>query len=203
MKQPLNPLFGRQQKNIVLYRRALPGCSRWLEIRPLHPARDIRLLHQWVNQPYAKPYWQMEGPIGRLYRHYENFLDSGQGYSLMFFLDGRQVALTDYYRVAADELKAHYDYRENDYGIHLLMGPVETPVHGLTQAVMITALAYLFSLSIGRVAGEPDIRNEKANRLVRQTGFRFLKTIDMSYKTANLYLYDRCEFIARHGGVMM
>ena len=186
------------QKNMVLYQRQLPGSDQKLEIRPLHLARDIRLLHSWVNLPYARAYWQMQGPVGRLYRHYEDFLNSGKGYSLMVFLQGRPVAQSDFYQVMSDELKEHYACQENDYGIHLLMGPCHTPIKGLTPNVMLTLLAFLFSLSIERVAGEPDIRNEKANRLVESIGFRFVKTIEMSYKTANLYLLERDDFFRRY-----
>lgn len=141
----------------------------------------------------------MEGSVEDLYLHYEDFLNAGKGFSLVCFLEDNPVAQIDYYKVSTDEVKEYFDYRETDFGIHLLMGIFHTPVSHLSRDVMITALAFLFTLDIGRVIGEPDALNEKANKLVVDVGFRFIKTIQMSYKTANLYLFDKVDFIKRYG----
>ncbi|MGN6539849.1 MAG: GNAT family N-acetyltransferase [Ginsengibacter sp.] len=191
--------FSEQMKDIILYKRKVPETGNELVIKPLHLPRDIHIIHQWVNSPRAKQFWQMEGSIQKLYRHYEDFLNSGTGYSLMCFFAGKPVAQIDYYKVAADEVKDHFDYRETDFGIHLLMGNYMESISHLTRDVMITALAFLFTLDINRIAGEPDERNDKANKLVVEVGFRFIKTIQMSYKTANLYLFDKADFINRYG----
>jgi len=192
------PVFSELMKDIILFRRKLPD-GKELIIKPLHLPRDINMIHKWVNRPEAKTFWQMDGSIEDLYRHYEEFLNAGTGYSLMCFLDDKPVAQIDFYKVATDEVKEHFDYKETDFGIHLLMGKYNTPVADLTRNVMITALAFLFTLDIGRVVGEPDARNTKANKLVMDVGFNFVKTIQMSYKTANLYLYDKADFISRYG----
>lgn len=191
--------FSEPMKDIILFRRKLPGTGKALVVRPLHLPRDIHIIHRWVNQPRAKQFWQMDGPVQDLYRHYELLLNAGSGYSLMCFLEDKPVAQVDYYKVATDEVKEHLHYRETDFGIHLIMGNYEEPVAHLTREVMITALGFLFTLDIDRVIGEPDVRNEKANKLVTDVGFRFIKTIQMSYKTANLYLFDKADFIKRYG----
>ncbi|HET7115475.1 MAG TPA: GNAT family N-acetyltransferase [Hanamia sp.] len=181
-------------KDIILFSRKLPTIGNELVVKPLHLPRDIHIIHQWVNQPRAKQFWQMEGSVENLYRHYEDFLNAGNGYSLMCFLDNKPVAQIDYYKVAADEVKEHFDYKETDFGIHLLMGNYNEPIPHLTRDVMITGLAFLFTLDIARIIGEPDARNDKANKLVVDVGFRFIKTIQMSYKTANLYMFDKTDF---------
>jgi Acetyltransferase (GNAT) domain len=193
------PFFSEQMKEIILFHRKLPLIKKELVIKPLHLPRDIDVIHQWVNQPHAKAFWQMDGPVEALYHHYEHFLSSGTGYSLMCFLDNQPVSQVDYYKVSGDEVRNHFDYRETDFGIHLLMGKYNSPVADLSRNVMITALAFLFTLDIGRVIGEPDALNVKANKLVEDVGFHFIKPIRMSYKTANLYIYDKADFMDRHG----
>lgn len=190
--------FSEQMKNIILFKRKLPGTTNELVIKPLHLPRDIDIIHQWVNQPRAKQFWQMEGSVEDLYLHYEDFLNAGTGYSLMCFLEDRPIAQVDYYKVTTDEVKEHFDYRETDFGIHLLMGTYHSPVSHLSRDVMITALAFLFTLDIGRIIGEPDAHNTKANKLVKDVGFNFIKAIQMSYKIANLYLYEKADFMSRY-----
>lgn len=191
--------FTEQMKKIILYHRK-PDNGNEIIIKPLHLPRDINIIHKWANRPKAKMFWQMEGTKENLYQHYEDFLNSGSGFSLMCFLLNKPVAQVDYYKVATDEVKEHFDYRETDFGIHLLMGSYKKPIAHLGRDVMITALAFLFTLTdIERIVGEPDARNEKANKLVVDVGFRFIKTIQMSYKTANLYLFDKTDFIKKYG----
>lgn len=192
------PFFSEPMKDIILFRRKLSLIEKDLIVKPLHLPRDINTIHQWVTQPYAKEFWQMDGPVETLYHHYEDFLNSGTGYSLMFFLDDHPVAQIDYYKVSGDEVKIHYEYEETDFGIHLLMGTFKSPVADLSKHVMITALAFLFSLDIRRIIGEPDARNIKANNLVQDVGFRFIKQIEMSYKTANFYIYDKNDFMIKY-----
>lgn len=191
--------FSEQMKKIVLFRRKLQN-GKELIIKPLHLPRDIKTIHNWVNKPYAKAFWQMEGSADDIYLHYENFLNAGTGYSLMCFLEDKPIAQVDYYKAATDEIKEHFDYCETDFGIHLLMGSYKKPIAHLGRDVMITALAFLFTLTdIERIVGEPDARNEKANQLVVDVGFRFIKTIQMSYKTANLYMFEKTDFIKKYG----
>ncbi|MEO9020988.1 MAG: GNAT family N-acetyltransferase [Ginsengibacter sp.] len=195
------PFFSEQMKDIILFRRKLPVIDKELIIKPLHLPRDINTIHQWVNQPYAKTFWQMDGPVEMLYHHYEKVLSSGNGYSLMCFLDNVPVAQVEFYKVSSDEVKVHFDYTETDFGIHLLMGSYNLPLADLSRNVMITAIAFLFTLDIGRVIGEPDALNEKANKLVEDVGFRFIKKIKMSYKTANLYIYEKADFLNKYKGL--
>lgn len=194
--------FSEQMKEIILYKRKMPETGNDLVIKPLHLPGDIGIIHQWANSTRARQFWQMEGPVEKLYRYYEDFLNSGKGYSLMCLLLDKPIAQIDFYKVATDEVKEHFDYRETDFGIHLLMGNYDKPVSHLTREVMITGLAFLFTLDIDRIFGEPDALNTKANKLVIDVGFRFIKTIQMSYKTANLYCYNKTDFVNRYGGSM-
>jgi hypothetical protein len=162
--------FDEFKRETVLHVQQFPDYT--LEIRPLSLTRDIAVLHRWVNMDYAKTFWQMEGSYARIYHHYEKFLASGLGDSLMFFYPG-------------------------NIGIHLLMGPPTSPVKGLTTHVMLCGISYLFILGAQRIIGEPDINNTNANELVKRAGFEFVKPITLSYKTANLYFLEKANFLKK------
>jgi RimJ/RimL family protein N-acetyltransferase len=97
----------------------------------------------------------------------------------------------------------HYDTTPNDYGIHLLMSPYKEllsktalGLKGLSVHVLVTMLDFLFSFkSVTRIIAEPDSENKAANCLAQNACYRFMKEIQLSYKTANLYSYDREDFL--------
>lgn len=192
----IEPFDELNRKN-VLHVQQFPGYA--LEIRPLSLTRDIPVLHKWVNMDYAKTFWQMQGSYKKIYRHYEQFLASGLGDSLMFFYPGNPmpVAQIDFYNPKLDEVGSMYEVQEDDIGVHLLMGPPTNPVHGLTTNVMLCGISYLFTLGAKRIIGEPDAHNKGANELVRNVGFQFIKPISLSYKTGNLYILEKNEFLKR------
>lgn len=183
---------------MVFHRKTFPEHGYEVIIKPLCLDRDIQTIHRWVNEPYAHRYWQMQGKIEELYLHYEKFLDSGIGYSLICFLRDKPMAQVDFYDVTADEIKDLYDARPGDHGIHVLMAPYQKPVPRLSANVVIACISFLFTLSIDRIIGEPDADNDRANDLVKRVGFRFMKQVQMSYKKANLYCYSREDFLKEH-----
>lgn len=183
---------------MIFYRKVFPEEGYELTVKPLYLKRDIPVIQRWVNAPYALKYWQMPWNEKRLFQYYEAFMNSGKGYSLMFFIGNKPIAQIDLYQAMSDEIKDFYDAKPDDYGIHVLMGRYKEPVAKLSTNVVITCLHYLFSLSVDRVIGEPDSSNERANELVKRVGFRFIKTIQMSYKEANLYSYARADFLKDH-----
>lgn len=190
-------LHNRKKKNIELFKRNFEDYT--ITIKPFSLIDHLDILYDWVNREYAKKFWGMHGSKKELYQHYDEFLESGRGYSLLFFIGKKPVAFVDYYQVQEDEVIKFYDFKESDFGIHLLMAPISgAPISELSKNVMITCLSFMFNLNVDRVIGEPDINNKPANELVKKVGFRFLKEIEMSYKKANLYYYNKADFIAEH-----
>lgn len=186
------------RRQIILFQK---NCGHLtIKVKPLCLTRDIRPLHRWMNMEYAKLFWQMNWPYSKLYKHYEWFINSGIGYPLMFFINNkiRPVALMDVYLARKDEVAQHYDAGAEDFGVHLLMGPNNKRIPALTTNIMITGLSFLFSLGVERIIGEPDVNNKNANALVKRVGFKWIKQIELSYKTANLYFCEKKEFLKAH-----
>lgn len=155
------------------------------------------MIHDWVNKDYAFKYWQLEGSIQRVHDLYYNIQRNSNGHSYIGLLNEEPICQFDVYRVLADEIRQYVQADENDCGFHLLMAPNDKPVPGLSLTIVQTFLEYYFSFpNATRMFAEPDIRNNRSNRLLIKTGFNLIESIEMSYKTANLYSITKEQFHA-------
>jgi RimJ/RimL family protein N-acetyltransferase len=162
----------------------------------LDPAKHLPVIHQWVNLPYTQDFWQMAGSFKQLLQTYTDILYNPDAHSFAGYYDNQLICQVDAYRIAADELGTHLPGEGSHCGFHLLMGPNEKPIHGLTAAVVHAFLSYYFSFSEARrIYGEPDVRNANAIAILERAGFQFLKHVTLSYKTAALYCMDREDFL--------
>jgi RimJ/RimL family protein N-acetyltransferase len=157
--------------------------------------RDLPTIYEWVNLPYSQQFWQMAGAYEQLVQTYLEILCNPDAHSFAGYYNNELICQVDVYRIAADELGIHLPDEGSHCGFHLLMGPNNKPVHGLTGAVVHAFLYYYFSFKESRrIYGEPDCRNTNAVALLEKARFRFLKHLTLSYKTAALYCLDREEF---------
>jgi RimJ/RimL family protein N-acetyltransferase len=166
-----------------------------LAFRSFNLETDLDLIYQWVNMDYTLKYWQLDGSRERVLDLYYNIQRNSHGHSFIGLLNGRPVCQFDVYRVLADEIRQFVTADENDCGFHLLMGPNEKPIPGLSLALIHAMLSYYFSFSAAeRMYAEPDISNQRSNLLLQRTGFRFIQSIQMSYKIAHLYCLTKQAF---------
>lgn len=166
-----------------------------IAFRSLDLSTDLGLIHNWVNQPYAKKYWQMDGDESALHDTYKAILNNPQAHSFVGVFDEKIVCQIDCYDVSADELKNHVEPLPGHCGIHILMHPPRQSLKGLTEAMLRAFIQFFFSFSAAQTLyGEPDATNTAANIAAKRSGFAFQKTIQLSYKTANLYSISREQF---------
>ena len=86
--------------------------------------------------------------------------------------DGRPAFLVERYDPTEVELKGLYDAEPGDVGMHFLVAPPETPVHGFTRAVITTVMETLFAdPRVRRVVVEPDVTNTAVHALNKAVGF--------------------------------
>ncbi|HLX92977.1 MAG TPA: GNAT family N-acetyltransferase [Puia sp.] len=176
----------------------LPGGE--LIIRSLCLRIDLDMIHDWAGRAYSKRFWQLDhlsrDGLGETYR---SLLRNLHAHSFIFVFDGYPVAQVDIYQVLADELSAHVTASPNDCGIHLLMQPPGQSPKNLSFEVLRSFGAYFFSFDgHGDLYAEPDCRNALANVLAKKAGFEYLRKIQLSYKTANLYVLTKNRFHATH-----
>lgn len=168
-----------------------------LAFRSLDLEGDMDMIHDWVNQPYSRRYWQMYGDRGWLLEHYQELLENPNAHSFIGLFQNNPVCQLDCYLVAADELVNHVPAGPGCCGFHILMLPPRQSKKGLTEAVLKAFTRFFFSFSEARVLyGEPDHRNSPANLAAKRAGFELMRPIELSTKTANLYRITRSQFFS-------
>jgi acetyl CoA:N6-hydroxylysine acetyl transferase len=166
-----------------------------LAFRSFNLETDLDFIYGWVNMDYALKYWQLDGDRERVLDTYYNIQRNSNGHSFIGLLNGKPICQFDIYRVLADEIRQFVTADQHDCGFHLLMGPNEKTIPGLSLALINAMLAYYFSFpEAERMYAEPDISNMRSNYLLQRVGFQFIQGITMSYKQANLYCLTREQF---------
>ncbi len=192
------PLTG-MQKNETLFLLRDKDLNGIISLRSLCLTTDIDTIHDWVNQPYTRRYWQMNIDKKLLHKTYNTLLKNPSAHSFVGLLNNKIVCQIDCYQVATDELKEHVQPAPGNCGLHILMCPPRQLQKGLTEAMLKAFIKFYFSFGAAETLyGEPDHRNTAANIAAKRSGFQLLKTIQLSYKTANLYSITKDEFHAKN-----
>lgn len=179
----------------IVFKKYISELSSTFSLRSIDLEHDLEMLVNWVNQAYAKKFWQLEGDATQLRNTYGSLFANPAAHSFIGCSDDEPVCQLDLYLVSEDELSNHVNGQPNDAGIHLLMGPPREMQKGFSFYAIKCLQEYYFSFDgSGDLYCEPDQNNYHANRLAINTGFQFMKTVQLSYKTANLYRITRQQF---------
>jgi len=166
-----------------------------IAFRSLDITNDMDTIHDWVNQPYAKRYWKMEMDKASLQKEYATMLSDPLKHSFIGLFNNQMVCQIDCYNVSAEELKDHVEPNAGSCGLHILMCPPRELTKRLTETMLKAFIKFYFSFSVAETLyGEPDEKNTPANIAAKRSGFQFQKTIQLSYKTANLYAINKNNF---------
>jgi RimJ/RimL family protein N-acetyltransferase len=93
------------------------------------------------------------------------------------------------------ELVGLYEPEPGDVGMHFLVAPSDTPVHGFTRAVITTVMEHLFAdPATERVVVEPDVNNKAVHALNEAVGFVPVEEIQKPEKKALLSFCTREQF---------
>ncbi|HLX90859.1 MAG TPA: GNAT family N-acetyltransferase [Puia sp.] len=183
------------QDSALLHRQRVPALDGNISFRSLNLDTDLLMIHNWMNQVYAKRFWQMDKPLPEIGKIYQSIIENPHAHSFIGLFNDRVVCLIDSYQVLHDELADHVDAEANDCGIHLLMSPPREHRRDMSFHCLREFLAFYFSFpEAHRIYAEPDCRNLFANKLAMRVGLRFLREISLSYKMANLYSLSKSEF---------
>ncbi|MGW0966772.1 GNAT family N-acetyltransferase [Streptomyces sp. NPDC002516] len=164
-------------------------------VRPLDPVGDAPSLHRWVTHPKAA-FWMMQGArLHDVEREYMAIAASEHHEALLGLLDGEPVFLMERYDPRYVELVGLYEPEPGDVGMHFLVAPSDTPVHGFTRAVITTVMEELFAdPAVRRVVVEPDVANTAVHALNEAVGFVPVREIQKPEKKALLSFCTREMF---------
>lgn len=107
----------------ILFSYKDPGLNKTLQFRSLDLPLDRERLHDWVNRPYARKYWQLNVPMPVFVAACRMVLEGAQSHSFIGLCDDRVVCQIDCYLAEADELKDHVETGPGIAGFHILMCP--------------------------------------------------------------------------------
>ncbi|MFE5138147.1 GNAT family N-acetyltransferase [Streptomyces fagopyri] len=174
-----------------------------LTVRPLDPLQDSGLLHGWVTHPKAA-FWMMQGAKPHdVEREYMAIAAAEHHHAYLGLRDGEPAFLMESYDPRHVELVGLYEPEPGDVGMHFLVAPTDTPVHGFTRAVITTVMKHLFAdPATRRVVVEPDVGNTAVHALNEAVGFVAEREIDKPEKRALLSFCTRERFEAAVGAAV-
>ncbi|WP_320779026.1 GNAT family N-acetyltransferase [Streptomyces sp. CRN 30] len=166
-----------------------------LTFRPVDPLTDAELLHDWVTHPKAA-FWLMQNArLQDVERAYMEIAADEHHHAHLGLRDGVPVFLMERYDPAERELVGLYEPAPGDVGMHFLVAPTDTPVHGFTRAVITAVMEELFAdPATRRVVVEPDVHNKAVHALNAAVGFVPDREIDKPEKRALLSFCTREQF---------
>ncbi|MFE9911441.1 GNAT family N-acetyltransferase [Streptomyces clavifer] len=164
-------------------------------VRPMDPVTDAALVYGWVTHPKAA-FWMMgDARPEDVERAYWAIAAHPHHDAFIGLHEGEPAFLMERYDPAEVELKGLYEAEPGDIGMHFLVAPSDTPVHGFTLAVIITVMETLFAdPDVRRVVVEPDVTNAAVQALNRAVGFEVIRRITTPEKDALLCACTREQF---------
>ncbi|MGW6687724.1 GNAT family N-acetyltransferase [Streptomyces sp. NPDC054961] len=183
----------------ALFTRTDPALGTF-SVRPLDPFADAELLHGWVTHPKASFWMMQEASLPDVEREYMRIAAHAHHDAFMGLHEGRPAFLMERYDPSQLELVGLYDPQPGDVGMHFLVAPSETPLHGFTRAVITTVMAALFAdPATRRVVVEPDVGNKAVHALNEAVGFVPEGPVTKPEKEALLSFCTRAQFEAATG----
>lgn len=169
-------------------------------LEPLDVDRDVALLHAWVTHPRSVFWMMQDASVDDVRREYADIVasphhdawlgrtlrrGSGTGSSEPSFL-------AETYDPAHSALAGVHETERGDLGMHVLVAPTDTPVHGFTSQVFAAVVRHCFTLAghdgvtTRRVVVEPDACNTAIHDLNARAGFVAEREVDLPDKRALL-----------------
>jgi RimJ/RimL family protein N-acetyltransferase len=174
-------------------------------LRPVRPEEDVALLHAWVTNPKSAFWLMRDATLDDVRREYGAIAARPDHDAFLGLHAGHPSFLMERYDPATElaaELAGVHSFRAGDVGMHFLVAPTATPIHGFTRAVIRTVMAFLFAdPETTRVVVEPDVHNTAVHTLNASVGFEVLGTVSLPHKDALLSTCtrERYEATVRRG----
>jgi RimJ/RimL family protein N-acetyltransferase len=174
-----------------------------IRFRPLDPAKDAKLIHPWVTHPKAAFWMMQDADVEDVEREYTAFAANPYHEAFIGLVDEVPAILMERYDPSQLELVGLYEPRPGDVGMHFLVAPTDTPVHGFTRTVITAVMRELFAdPATTRVVVEPDVRNTAVHALNEAVGFVPEREIRKPEKQALLSFCTREQFEAATGAAI-
>lgn len=199
-----NPLIDQQhcaynlifpEQGTTVHKRYFNNGTLEIGLRAFNPATDIQLLHPWVNQPYAKKYWEMDGPIAQLEEAYIKHLGVDYSHPYIGTLNGEPMFTIELYWAIKDEVGKYHPFQPGDYGFHMLIAPAKEKIPHFSTYALTMCMEYFFSFpQVNRMIGEAAASHQGTHNLITKVGCTFHSALKLPYKTSNLTFLERKKY---------
>ncbi|MET9620912.1 MULTISPECIES: GNAT family N-acetyltransferase [unclassified Streptomyces] len=174
-----------------------------VRFRPLDPPADAELIHPWVTHPKAAFWMMQDAKLQDVEREYMAIAANPHHDVFIGLVDDEPAVLMERYDPRHVELVGLYEPQPGDVGMHFLVAPTDTPVHGFTRLVITAVMRELFDdPATARVVVEPDVRNTAVHALNAAVGFVPEREIRKPEKDALLSFCTREQFDAAVGAAL-
>lgn len=155
------------------YRRYHPRIDRTVSFRPVSVERDLDRLHSWFTTDHVAEHWDLGAPLPAFHDALAERVEKPHSTSYVGRIDGVPMSYWERYWPSEGPLSDHYDARETDQGIHVLVGPEEYLGHGYATALFRGLMAHAFRHpETDRLVVEPDASNDAVLRVLEKVGFQ-------------------------------
>lgn len=191
----MQQLIGKPATPGIVFKQFIKELGSAVSFRSLGLDQDLDLIHQWVNAEYAKRFWGLRGNPDMIRKVYAAAMVNPNTHAFIGMIEDQPFCQIDLYAVKGDELEQHIDWQPDDAGFHILMCPPRQMKRRWSYWAIKCFQQYYFSHEgAQRLFAEPDQMNYPANQLAINTGFTFINSAELSYKTANIYCITREQF---------
>ncbi|MCM3718145.1 GNAT family N-acetyltransferase [Fictibacillus phosphorivorans] len=166
--------------------------------RPVDFDRDLKTLYEWMHKSHIAPFWKLNLPMPEFKQWLRNSIEADHKEVFLGTFNGIPACYLIAYDIKADPIQNHYEYKEGDLGMHLLIGPRPflNKEDGLSiiQAMIIFLYQYF---GAKRIIGEPDVRNRIIIPILKELGGEVLGQFDLPHKKASLIIGERDAIMNR------
>jgi hypothetical protein len=184
-----HPIRHKPKKGTLLYKRFIYEINKTISFRVINPETDLDVFSRWHNQPRVSEFWELKGTKEQHVKYIERNLDDPHIIPTILGIDDESAGYFEFYWAKEDRLGPYYESSDFDRGFHFLIG--ERKFLGIrnTDAVLKSAVHYLFldDPRTLKVMAEPRSDNKKVLQYVDYFPvWKRIKEFDFPHKRAVL-----------------
>lgn len=186
------PQLIKPEQGAKVHQRYFEGGTLEIGLRAFNMDTDIEILHEWVNQEYAKKFWEMDGPIEELEAAYMKHMGVDYSHPYIGTLNGEPIFTLELYWAIKDEVGKYYNFHPGDYGFHMLIAPARQRIPNFSYYALTMCIEHFFAQpQVHRMIGEASVAHKGTHNLITKVGCEFDKALVLPYKTSNLTFLTR------------
>jgi RimJ/RimL family protein N-acetyltransferase len=181
-----------------VYKKFDAEINKSIAFRPVSLSLDLDRIHEWMNQDYVIPFWQLGFNKDKIQQHLKKALADKHQTLYIGFIDDVPMSYWESYWAIDDVVSGCYPTEKSDQGIHLLIGDRTFLGKGYALPLLRAMTFFQFEHSdTQKVIAEPDIRNSKMIHVFEKCGFVFQREILLPDKSAALMFCERQHFMEK------